>query len=248
MMPLLDPSQPLHGQIRDWLRGEILTGRYPPHARLPSEKALMSQFGVSRITVRHALGVLAQEGLLSTVAGKGSFVAPPKPAQALGRLQGFAEAMRDQGYLAHNRVELLQERPASAAVARWLALAEGAPVTEIRRVRHLDGAPVSVDLTYVPVELGRRLAQEDLAGRDIFAIYEQDYGIALGYAELSIDAVAASAELAARLEVAEGAPLIHLERMTYTRDGQPLELDWIHYRGDRFRYRLRVEREGGAEE
>jgi DNA-binding GntR family transcriptional regulator len=70
---------------------------------------------------------------------------------------------------------------------------------------------------------------------------------ALGYAELSIDAVAASAELAARLEVAEGAPLIHLERMTYTRDGQPLELDWIHYRGDRFRYRLRVEREGGAE-
>ena len=201
MTPLLDPSQPLHGQIRDWLRGEILTGRYPPHARLPSEKALMSQFGVSRITVRHALGVLAQEGLLSTVAGKGSFVAPPKPAQALGRLQGFAEAMRDQGYLAHNRVESLQERPASAAVARWLALAEGAPVTEIRRVRHLDGAPVSVDLTYVPVELGRRLAQEDLAGRDIFAIYEQDYGIALGYAELSIDAVAASAELAARLEV-----------------------------------------------
>src|SRR5574343_62491 len=116
MTPLLDPSQPLHGQIRDWLRGEILTGRYPPHARLPSEKALMSQFGVSRITVRHALG----------------------------RLQGFAEAMRDQGYLAHNRVESLQERPASAAVARWLALAEGAPVTEIRRVRHLDGAPVSV--------------------------------------------------------------------------------------------------------
>ena len=52
---------------------------------------------------------------------------------------------------------------------------------------------MSVDLTYVPVELGRRLAQEDLAGRDIFAIYEQDYGIAPGYAELSIDAVAASA-------------------------------------------------------
>ena len=76
---------------------------------------------------------------------------------------------------------------------------------------------------------------------------EQDYGIALGYAELSIDAVAASAELARpagsgrrRAADSSGADDLHPRR-------PPLELDWIHYRGDRFRYRLRVEQEGGAE-
>ena len=242
-MPALNTAQPLHGQIRDWLRGKILDGSYPPDSKLPSEQALMAQFSVSRITVRHALGVLAQEGQVFKVAGKGCFVAKPKPAQALARLEGFAEAMRSQGYQAYNRVVSVQTLAANPAVAHALALAEGDAVVEIRRVRYLDQQPVSVEVTYVHPPLGERLAGADLAGRDIFDILENDYQIALGYAQLSIDAVSADSGLAAQLDVAVGAPLIHLERMTYRKDGQPLELGDIHYRGDRFRYRLRIDRE-----
>jgi GntR family transcriptional regulator len=90
--------------------------------------------------------------------------------------------------------------------------------------------------------LGLRLAREDLATRDIFQILENDFAIALGHADLGIDATVADATLAQQLEVAVGAPLLYLERMTYTREGEPLELDYIHYRGDRFRYQLRIDR------
>ncbi len=238
----LSPVQPLHTQIRDLLRARILDGTYQPHDKLPSEKELMDRFGVSRITVRHALSTLETEGMVFKIPGKGAFVSKPKPAQELARLQGFAEAMGGKGYQTCNRVEGIRSLPASAAVATAFALEPGTPVVEIRRVRYLDQLPVSFDTTYVTAAIGQRLAKEDLVTRDIYLILENDYGIAPGYADLNISAVVADEEVAARLDVRPGDPLLYLERMTYTQDGQPLELDYIHYRGDRFRYQLRIDR------
>jgi len=241
-VPHLLAPQPLHSLIRDRLRAQITDGSYQHHDQLPSEKQLMSQFGVSRITVRHALGALEQEGVVFKIAGKGCYVSKPKPTQELGRLQGFAEAMSQRGHESYNQVESVALQVASPAVAIQFGLAPGAEVVEIRRVRYLDRIPISVDVTYVPVALGRRLAQEDLVTRDLFLIFENDFGIALGHANLSIDACVADPILAAQLQVEPGAPLLFLERMTFAQDGQPIELDYIHYRGDRFRYQLTIDR------
>jgi GntR family transcriptional regulator len=232
----------LHSQIRDQLRRQIFDGSYLQHDKLPSETQLMTQFGVSRITVRHALGALEQEGLVFKIAGKGCYVAKPKPTQELGRLQGFAEAMSLSGHESYNRVVAIRTLSASLEVCNAFALPAATTMTEIRRVRYLDRTPISFDLTYVTQALGLRLAREDLATRDIFQILENDFAIALGHADLGIDATVADATLAQQLEVAVGAPLLYLERMTYTREGEPLELDYIHYRGDRFRYQLRIDR------
>jgi GntR family transcriptional regulator len=236
------PPLPLHAQIREEVRTRIRTGTYRQHQRIPSEKEFMEAFGVSRITVRQALGDLEKEGLVFKIAGKGCYVSKPKPTQELARLQGFGEAMSSQGFDTFNQVIGLRTLRAPEPVARSLGLGAQAQVTEIRRVRHLDRVPVSLDITYVAHTLGARLAREDLATRDIFLILENDYGIALGHADLSIDAVIADAETAACLHVAAGAPLLYLERLTHERDGAPVELDYVYYRGDNFRYRLRVER------
>lgn len=240
--PLRSPL-PLHAQIREAVRARILAGSYQPHERIPSEKQFMEEFGVSRITVRQALGDLDKEGLVFKIAGKGCYVSKPKPTQELARLQGFGEAMSRQGFETYNQVVGLRALAAPEPVARGLGLAPGAMVTEIRRVRHLDRVPVSLDITYVAQALGERLARADLATRDIFLILENDYGIALGHAELSINAVIADAPTAALLQVAAGAPLLYLERLTHDRAGAPVELDYVYYRGDNFRYRLRVERD-----
>jgi GntR family transcriptional regulator len=78
---------PLHTQIREVLRRRILDGSYAPHSQMPSESQMMATFGVSRITIRQALGDLQKEGLIFKVMGKGSFVAKPKAFQSLSRLQ-----------------------------------------------------------------------------------------------------------------------------------------------------------------
>jgi GntR family transcriptional regulator len=241
-MPTLNAPQALHARIRDSLRSQILSGHYDQHDKLPSEKQLMESFGVSRITVRHALGTLEQEGMIFRIAGKGCYVAKNKPTQTLTRLQGFAEAMHNQGYAACNRVLSLNTLPASELVAQVFGVAVGAPMVELRRLRYLERLPVSLDISYFTQELGQRLAREDLVTRDVFHILENDYGQPLGHADLSIEATLATPEEAGLLEVPPASPLLALQRMTWGADGSPLELDFIRYRADRFRYQLRIER------
>ena len=233
---------PLYSHIREALRARILDGSYKAHDQLPSESELTLSFKASRITVRQALSDLQKEGLIFKIHGKGAFVSKPKAFQELGRLQGFAEAMHAHGYETYNRwISLRHQRPDKAVAAR-LGLGGRASVTEIRRVRFLNREPISLDVSYVPRDIGERLAKEDLATRDIFHILENDYGLALGNAELKIEATTADEPLARLLALEEGSPILRIERLTRTRDGRPLDFEYLHYRGDAFQYRLRVER------
>jgi len=232
----------LHSRIREELRERILQGSLQPHDRVPSESELMAQYGVSRITVRQALADLQSARMIFKVPGKGSFVAQPKPFQELGRLQGFAEAMSSMGHATFNRLVRLTTVPANERVASRLQLSVGTPVTEVKRVRFLDEQPVSVDTTWLPTRLGERLAPGDLATRDIFLILENDLGTPLGHADLAIDAASADVELASLLQIAPASPVLHIERLTHDRDGQPVDYEHLHCRSDIFQYRLRLQR------
>lgn len=232
----------LYSRIREELRAQIVSGAWQPHDRVPSESELMKQYAVSRITVRQALGDLQKERVIFKVPGKGSFVAPAKPFQELGRLQGFAEAMGAMGHDTYNRVLSVRTVPASAQVAERLKLPVGTPVTEIRRVRHLERQPVSLDFTWLPQPLGERVAREDLATRDIFGILEADCGTPLGHADLVIDAALADAGVASLLGIDTGAPVLHIERLTHARDRTPLDYEHLYCRADNFQYRLRLQR------
>ena len=240
--PQAGRQQPLHARIREALRAGILNGNFRTDERLPSEKDLMASNGVSRITVRHALGELEKEGVIYRISGKGSYVAKPRAVQDLNTLQGFGESMSRLGFQTINRLISLTTLPAPNDVASQLGLPGGTPISEIRRVRYVDQEPVSLDVTYVSTELGERLSREDLVKRDIFAILEGDYRIALGHADMSISTLAAPLSLTEFLNVEPGAPILYLERLTHAKDGRPLEFDRIYYRGDSFSYRLRISR------
>lgn len=233
---------PLYTQIKDILRDRILEGVYESHEQMPSESELMKAFKVSRITVRQALGDLQKEGLIFKVQGKGSYVSKPKAFQNLARLQGFAEAMASMGYETYSRVIGDQIIPAGATVGARLDVPASESVVEIRRVRFLNREPISVDVSYLPQTIGERLLREDLAHRDIFLILENDYGLPLGQAELQIEAMLADEALARLLKVVEGAPILRIERLTFTAEGKPVDFEYLYYRGDAFQYRLRIER------
>lgn len=241
-LPFPAPVEPLYERIRLALRDGILAGRHAPGSRVPSESALGSQYGVSRITVRQALSALQQEGLIYTRQGKGSFVSRPKAFQNVSTLQGFGEQMATLGYEVLNQLQDLREVPASTRVAERLGVSAGEPVTQIQRVRLLDREPVSVEWTWVRLALGRLLAQADLIGRDIFLILENDCGVPLGHADLALDAVPADADTAQALRIAVGDPVLRIERLTHDHHGQPVDYEFLYFRGDTFQYRFRVDR------
>ncbi len=243
-----NPSSPvpLYSQIRELLRARIADGTFAADGKMPSENEMVKAFGVSRITVRQALNDLQKEGRIFKIHGKGTFVAKPKAVQSLMRLEGFGEAMSASGHETHSRVLGHRViRPGSHVAAR-LRVDEKTEVMEIQRIRYLDRNPISLDITYVPLEIGRRLIKEDLPRRDIFLIMESDYGFSLDRAELRIDATLADAKLAEALAVAEGSPVLRIERLTHATGDRPIDFEYLYYRGDAFQYFMMVGRRNGA--
>src|ERR1700684_1300122 len=136
--------------------------------QLPTEDSLIARFEVSRITVRRAIQNLVSRGLLEIRRGTGTFVATPKITQELTELSGFVEDMHALGRTPTARVLSKERVEATQTVARQLALAVGAPVVRIQRVRLADNVPLSFDETYLPPEIGGEGIEEDPEGEALF--------------------------------------------------------------------------------
>jgi GntR family transcriptional regulator len=235
-------AKPLYAQLRDALRERIFDGTLSAGSRIPSESELTATNGVSRITVRQALNELEKEGLIFRVHGKGTFVSEPTVGQDLARLRGLSESLGREGHDVHNRTLSLAEVSAPPHEARRLGVKPNTRVVRIETLRYLDLRPLSIDVLWVPLAIGRRLAHADLVRRDVLDLYENQFGLKLGPADVTIEAASANREQSRHLKIRMGAPILHVERVIHLADGQPVHLDFISYRGDAFRYRLRVER------
>ena len=234
---------PLYSQIREALRAEIERKALAPGAQLPPESALMEQFGVSRITVRQALAHLQTDGLVFKVPGKGTFVSELNATQEINHLEGFAEAMERQGRGTTNRVLSHTVTRCNDVVAAKLGIEPGSYVTEIRRVRYLDSRPVSLDITYLSVEIGEALRESAaLVTRDLFSILEDDMKIRLRYADLDIAAISPDAAMREILEMRDDSPLLKIERLTHNAQNEPVDFEYLFVRTDYLHYTLRLER------
>lgn len=234
-------SQPLYLQIKNMIAQRIVDGDYLPHERLPSEAELIKVFGVSRITVRQALRDLHADGLVFSVQGKGTFVAKPRAVQDVQRLQGFGESMVPQGYEATTRVISLNETRPSQEVADALGIRQNEDVVEIKRVRYRNREPISIDHSFYPLDIGRRLAGRDLT-QDIFPLLENEFDLTLDHADLRIEATLADEEQASRLNCDVGAAVLLIRRQVFDDTGKHIAFEFISHRGDAFQYNLRADR------
>jgi GntR family transcriptional regulator len=218
-------------QLADLLRRQILTGCFPT-GTLPHESALGTEYAASRNTVRQALDLLRAEGLVDRLPGVGTVVVARKYPHGLDRLMGLAETLREHGDVTHE-VRTMGPTPAPAPVAERLGLPAGADVLYIERLRRLGGLPLSLDLTYVPLDIGTCLLGADLEHTDVFRLLEARTGQPLGHADITLEAVNADAHSAAVLQAPRGAAVLMLERLTHLADGRPVDLEFIRFRGDR---------------
>ena len=221
-------------QVADVLRRQVRSGQYDDG--LPSEADLVDEFGTTRNTVRAALDLLRSEGLVDRCPGVGTTVVGQKHPHGLDRLQGLAEVFDGRGVV-HNEVRALAMTRPPAAVREHLRLDADQDVLYVERLRHLDGVPLSLDLTYLVPDLGGELLGRDLAGNDIFALLEEVAGQSLGHADLVLEAVAADPHSAAVLGTPRHAPLLMVERLTHLEDGRPVDFEFIRFRGDRLTLR-----------
>lgn len=221
-------------RVADVLRHQIHAGAFDEV--LPSEQQLVAEFDASRNTVRDALAMLKEDGLIDRVPKVGTRVAQRKYDHGLDQLLGLQETLKGHGTV-RNEVRSALYVTAPPAVARRLGLDPGARVVYIERLRYLADLPLSLDLTYLAPDIGTEILGHDLETNDIFVLIEQISGGPLGSADLALEAITADAHTAATLETPEGAALLMLERLTRLDDGRPVDLEYIRMRGDRITMR-----------
>lgn len=223
---------PLWRSIAGELRSEIAAGCYPRGSRLPTEAALAARFGVNRHTIRHALGVLVEEGLVHTRRGSGAFVTAQPTEYPIGRRVRFHRNLAAAGHVPGRRILGLETRPATTDEARELRLAAGAPVHCCDGVSFADKQPIAVFRSVFPAEelpdLPAALREEGSVTRALARVGVADYTRAV----TRLTALAATASQALHLRLREGAPVLQSVSVNVDASGRPVEYGRTWFAGD----------------
>ena len=217
----------------------IQSGRLRPGDALPSEDELRRACGVSRMTARHALQSLENQGYASRHKGQGSFVSQPRVEKDIMHLAGFTAEMRALGLKPSSRLLSEETIPASAEVASRLHIQISAPVFYLRRLRCADNLPVAIEEVWLARELFTGIEKIDFTSDSLYKTLRERYGIRVSRADEVLEARSATRQQAELLELPRHASVLAMTRTLWRIDGKPGETAQSVYRGDRYRAGLR---------
>ena len=221
----LSPTfSPLYQQIRELITNSLESGEWGPGDIIPSESELAERFGVSQGTVRKAIDEMAAGNLLVRRQGKGTFVATHDDPRSFFRFLRLAANDGQQLTLKSHPLECWRAK-AGADVARILALDPGAAIIILRRVLKNGDEPAVFDEIFLPGELFADLSLDVLKSNamSLYSLFESRYSVRMIRASERLRAVSADRLSAELLQVAEGSPLLQVERVAYTYGNKPVE-------------------------
>jgi GntR family transcriptional regulator len=232
------PGQPAYRQIEEQLIELIDDGTLKPGDRVPPERDLAARLSVSRMTLRQALDGLVRRGLVERAGVRGTFVAAPKVDQDLRVLRSYPDELDKQGLPAATQLLAAETAPAPRRVASALSVEPRSAVQRVDRLRLASGEPFVLETAWVPVDVfpdlvaspPQRSLWDALATR----------GHAVRRAVERLEPVLAGAHEASLLGVAEGSPLMLVERTSYDASDRPVEFAVAVFRGDRARFIVEV--------
>ncbi len=217
-----------HVLVREYVRSLVVAAE--PGTPAPSERDLAEQFGVARMTVRHAIDALVAQGLLERIAGRGTFVTKPLIDMQM-RLSSYTEEMERRGKRPQSRTLLSRREAAGPGVARAMEVEEGGPIAHWQRLRLADGVPMAVQHVYLSLDHFPNFLDEALPPSLYFWFAMRDLTPTWG--EDSVSAGIATEEEADLLELEPGAPVLHISRRAFCRE-VVVEVTRSVYRADRY--------------
>lgn len=232
---LKDSEVPLYLQVSEWIRENIYKGELTTGDRVPSENQIMEMLGVSRGTVKKAVTMLVNEGLLVQVQGKGTFVKSENISYSLGEgLLSFAESLESQHL--HFETEVIESRRdvASRLVASKLGIEVGAPILYLKRVRSVEGEKVMLIENRINLAHCPGIEEIDFNKNNLFPTVERLSGKKISSSESRYAAKIIGAERGHYLEVHEDAPVLHLEQIVYFENNIPLEFGNVWLKSDKY--------------
>jgi GntR family transcriptional regulator, N-acetylglucosamine utilization regulator len=228
---------PLYRQLKDSLAARINAGEFQLGDRIPSERQICDDSGLSRSTVRQALRELTHEGLIRTVPGMGTYVCAPRSNLVVNvSLAGFSNDVNRQGMTPSSRIldtRVIAE-PEQMVVDR-MRLQPGDGVIVVERLRYVNNVPLAVHRVHINRRLCPEVLQADLAHVSLFSIFREECGLELTHAEEQVYAALADERELELLHLTYPASVLRAERSTFLASGEVIEFALATYCGEWYR-------------
>lgn len=241
-MPMTTRSSPVakYHRVEVMLAERIRSGAYPDGA-LPAERVLALEFAVARVTVRHALRRLEDQGLVTRHERRGTAAVTAERGATRRLLREHVDQFLDRGRADQRKVLRFGSVDASAVVAEALGITAGEPVLRVVRLRSRAGSPLTYTESFIPRQLAHVLDRARLSRQPLIKALEEG-GVKVGGAQQSVRAERCPAHIAAALSVPEHEPVLRLERVVSDEAGKPVQLLLGWYRADCFEIRMEISR------
>ena len=223
-------------RIHDAIKKEIDEGVWEIGQRLPSERDLADDYEVSRMTLRQAITLLVEEGILERRVGSGTYVASHRVQEKMRGTTSFTEIVRSQGKTPSSQLISYQRKTANETEIQQLQLKATDTVVRMERVRFADNIPLVFEVASIPEKLIQSFNQEDIT--EHFFQTLTDNGYEIGKSQQTIYAKNASERVANYLKVPKNHAVLALTQVSYFTDGRPFEYVHSQYVGDRFEFYL----------
>lgn len=242
MNRVIDKSNPipLYIQLGNWLEKMIKTESFKVGSMLPSEAELSKEAGVNRNTVRHAIDLLIQKGLVEKKRGVGTMVkrkSPLYPVHKLNTMTSFVDDFEIDNVVIEDRILSKEKIQATEDLANKLSLSSGEPVVKIERIRIADRIPLILEIQYYSFSKFGKLLEMDIKG-SMYEILTKVFNADLDHSIQTIMAVNPSEYIATSLDINLSTPCIFLESLAYTEEDLCIEVLHSYYRGDRYLFKV----------
>jgi len=246
MSSMIDPANiiPKYFQLANILRQKIENGEFNSQNAIPSERQLEEQYNLSRPTIRQAIDLLERQGFLYRVHGKGTFVSPPKLQKGMLELTSFSEDMRNRGLEPGQRILEFGYVKPSPKISHQLEIQDpDFQVLRIKRLRYGNDEPIGLQDSYLALSKEQTITREEIEVKgSIYAILQEKFGVYPTEADETLEVTLATPEEAELLQIPVGSPLLLNERTLWSQDRKAIEYVSILYRGDRYKYFMRLTR------
>ncbi|MDP7100742.1 MAG: GntR family transcriptional regulator [Rhodospirillales bacterium] len=228
-------SQTLYQKVDNIIRQRLIDNVWKPGDALPSEMQLADELDVSQGTVRKALNDMVTENLLFRRQGLGTFVSEHTERRAL--FLYFSIVGNDGSrLLPESNILSCEEKIPTPEEAEKLQLNQGDMIVQFRRIRFFNNVPIIVETISLPLEHFPGFGTDVEPPNNLFRFYQSAYGVTVAKAEEHLKAVRASAEETDLLGIADGAPLLEIDRIAKMLDSRPVEWRVSHCDTSNYRY------------